>query len=823
MQIPGYRIIRRIAQGGMSTVYLAIQISVGRVVALKVMSPTLNGDPAFSERFQREANIVGQLSHPNIVSIYDIGRHNNLNYIAMDYLAGGSVQDKMKEGLTPEDALRVTREIASALDHAHEKGYIHRDIKPENILFRADNSAVLSDFGVAKTVSAAKVTNAGTVVGTPHYMSPEQTRGKVVDARSDIYSLGVVFYEMLTGAVPYQGDQAVAIAIKHLAAPIPRLPEQFKAYQKLLDKLLSKEPDQRFQRGRDLVEAIEKLENDSKSSGAALEPQTDSVQIFILLKQLLAATLVALRNQLARLGAYLNTLRWTPKRGIYRFTGAEPVNTVSAESQTSANTVAATRIQKMATLSLINVRSQRLASWVLLSALIGTLAWALIDVGNEAGDELVAAPPPLVANAEHRAPTAVHQDPPLVADATESVQLPPNDDPVVVESPRDATPTASEPHVVHTDDSATEVETPVDELPTEEVPAEATIGAGARDAETDEVTDDEVVAESTAPAAPTPAPRFALTVEPTPANARVRIMNIRERYHPGIRLQPGRYQIEVSRAGYRTHLEWITLGKANKRYPVRLARTATPGSTFSSEKNTGDAGPEMVVVPAGAFTMGSDSQSSSQPLRRVNIEAPFAISKYEITFEQYEKFARATNRPLPGDNRWGTANRPVIYVSWESASAYAQWLSNVTGQRYRLPSEAEWEYVARTGENRDYWWGNDSGGANGRANCRRGCYSDHAGLLSSRTAPVDAYPASDFGVHNMAGNVAEWVQDCYQNHYAGTPTDGSAFEWEGCTRRVLRGGSHRNHVNDITSHRREHETPDYYGDHVGFRVVMELQ
>src|SRR5690606_19431386 len=261
MQIPGYRIIRKIAQGGMSTVYLAIQISVGRVVALKVMSPALNGDPTFSERFQREANIVGQLSHPNIVSIYDIGRHNSLNYIAMDYLPGGSIHDKMLTGINEELALRILREIASALDHAHSKGYVHRDIKPENILFRDDNSAILTDFGFARALlGGARHTHAGTVVGTPHYMSPEPTRGKTVDARSDLYSLGIVFFEMLTGSVPYQGEEPVTIALKHLASPIPTLPQTSMHLQPILDKLLNKEPDKRYQRGNELVADLEALE-----------------------------------------------------------------------------------------------------------------------------------------------------------------------------------------------------------------------------------------------------------------------------------------------------------------------------------------------------------------------------------------------------------------------------------------------------------------------------------------------------------------------------------------------------------------------------------
>ena len=258
LQIPGYRIIRKINQGGMSTVYLAIQMSVGRIVALKVMNPSLTSDPAFSERFQREATIVGQLSHPNIVAIYDIGRSEDLNYIAMDYLPGGSVHDKMINGLTGEEALKVTKEIANALDHAHEKGYIHRDIKPENILFRADNSAVLSDFGVAKgIVGVSRATHVGTVVGTPHYMSPEQARGQPVDSRSDLYSLGVVFFEMLTGALPYQGEDAVTIALKHISAPIPKLPVQYQIYQKLLDKFLAKDPSQRFQSGHEVSVAID--------------------------------------------------------------------------------------------------------------------------------------------------------------------------------------------------------------------------------------------------------------------------------------------------------------------------------------------------------------------------------------------------------------------------------------------------------------------------------------------------------------------------------------------------------------------------------------
>ena len=302
----------------MSTVYLAIQLSVGREVALKVMSPALNADPIFSERFQREANIVGQLSHPNIISIYDIGCYKNLNYIAMDYLPGGSLHDRMSKGISVREAIRICREMALALDHAHEKGYMHRDVKPENILFREDDSVVLSDFGVAKTVSSSsRMTHTGTVVGTPHYMSPEQARGKTSDGRADIYGLGIVLFEMLTGTVPYKAEEAVAIAIKHLTAPVPVLPTQHSLYQPLLNSLLAKETDDRLQRGRDVVEAIDRLESRNGGNSGVFIANTDptAVQILSLVRALFITSSSALANSFR--DASIWRLRWNRSIGLH--------------------------------------------------------------------------------------------------------------------------------------------------------------------------------------------------------------------------------------------------------------------------------------------------------------------------------------------------------------------------------------------------------------------------------------------------------------------------------------------------------------------------
>src|SRR5690625_6480823 len=191
---------------------------------------------------------------------------------------------------------------------------------PVNSLFLEDVSAVVTYFGVAKTVLiASRMTNAGTVVGTPHYMSPEQTRGKPVDGRADIYSLGVVFYEMLTGQVPVQAEEAVAVAVKHVTAPIPRLPSQYQPYQKIIDNQLPNEPEDRFQRGRDLVRAIDALEG-SAGLPADLLTSTDSsrVQILSLLKALLSTTYQAAAALGRQYLSWLKSLRWPPRRGPYR-------------------------------------------------------------------------------------------------------------------------------------------------------------------------------------------------------------------------------------------------------------------------------------------------------------------------------------------------------------------------------------------------------------------------------------------------------------------------------------------------------------------------
>lgn len=262
IQIPGYTIVREIGKGGMATVYLAIQESFGREVALKVMAPHLAAEPGFADRFGSEAKMVASLSHPHIVTVYDVGSYNNYHYLAMEYHTGGDLSEKIDRlDLTPPESLKIIKELADALGLAHSKGVVHRDIKPDNVLFRAhNNDAILTDFGIARNMQAeSNLTQIGSTVGTPKYMSPEQARGMKVDGRADLYSLGVMLYEMLTGKPPFSAGDTISLAIKHCQEPVPPLPEHLRRYQPLLSKLLAKEVKNRFQNGLEVMVAIDAL------------------------------------------------------------------------------------------------------------------------------------------------------------------------------------------------------------------------------------------------------------------------------------------------------------------------------------------------------------------------------------------------------------------------------------------------------------------------------------------------------------------------------------------------------------------------------------
>ncbi|WP_020394429.1 serine/threonine-protein kinase [Thiolinea disciformis] len=256
-----YDIKQILGQGGMATVYLAEHILLKQSRAIKLMAAEMSQDNLLEARFIREGQIITRLQHPHIVTIYDIGLSDAGYFMVMEYLSGGSLKDKIKQKgrLSQEESLSIARQMGSALDYAHQQGVIHRDVKPANILFRENDIAVLSDFGVSKQRDyAGDLTRVGyTMLGTPRYMSPEQITAMPVDGRSDLYSLALIFYEMLTGKTAIQGDTTVQIMREHTLEPSPTLPSPYQHFQAVLNKALAKQAEDRYASAGQFIDALE--------------------------------------------------------------------------------------------------------------------------------------------------------------------------------------------------------------------------------------------------------------------------------------------------------------------------------------------------------------------------------------------------------------------------------------------------------------------------------------------------------------------------------------------------------------------------------------
>ena len=270
--IPGYRILRVIGHGGMSTVYLAEQLSLERKVALKVMLAEALADEVSRARFENEARTIARLEHPNIVGIHEVGRTaDGLPYYAMPYLARGHLAQRKLAGDQPKVAA-IVRPLLQALEYAHLRGVVHRDVKAENVLFDDADRPMLADFGIAlRRGGGPRLTSAGLAVGSTAYMPPEQARGNEVDRRADLYSIGVLTWELLVGTLPYNAGDALAMALKHLQDPIPRLPSVLKHWQGFFDKALAKRPEDRYGSAREMLDALDEIERRAGRGFVAVE------------------------------------------------------------------------------------------------------------------------------------------------------------------------------------------------------------------------------------------------------------------------------------------------------------------------------------------------------------------------------------------------------------------------------------------------------------------------------------------------------------------------------------------------------------------------
>ena len=260
VKLPGYEILRELARGGMSTVYLARQLPHDRLVALKIMAADWLEQPELCERFLSEGEMVARLEHEHIIHVFDIGNHFSDYYISMEFASGGTLDQRIQEGIALPQSVEILRCVANALGYAHENRIIHRDIKPANVLFREDDTPILSDFGIAKVIdTTSEFTKLNLQAWTPAYASPETLQGQPSDFRSDLYSLGVMFYEMLTQKKPYKSEDAFAEAYMHVNQPVPRLPSPCARAQPIIDRLMAKDPGERFSSAYALIVGIDNI------------------------------------------------------------------------------------------------------------------------------------------------------------------------------------------------------------------------------------------------------------------------------------------------------------------------------------------------------------------------------------------------------------------------------------------------------------------------------------------------------------------------------------------------------------------------------------
>src|SRR3954466_685184 len=274
-----YRIVRKIGAGGMADVYLAEDQELGRRVAIKILNGRHANDAQFIERFRREAKNAAALNHPNIVSIYDRGEAEDTYYIAMEFLDGRTLKELIvSRGAAPINvAIEYARQILSALRFAHRHGIVHRDIKPHNVLVDAEGRVKVTDFGIARA-GTSQMTETGSIVGTAQYLSPEQARGGEIDQRSDLYSLGIVLYELVTGKTPFEGDTPVEIAMKHLSAT-PQKPSELRSdippeLDMVIMRALAKDPDERYQSADEMESDLERVARGARGPAATAAPPT---------------------------------------------------------------------------------------------------------------------------------------------------------------------------------------------------------------------------------------------------------------------------------------------------------------------------------------------------------------------------------------------------------------------------------------------------------------------------------------------------------------------------------------------------------------------
>ena len=696
-EIPGYRVLRRIGKGGMSQVYLGVQESLDRQVAVKVMSPAALTDEISKQRFEHEARTIAKLEHPCIVGIHEVGRtRQGLLYYVLPYLAKGHLGQR---DFTQDEhrAIEVLRSLLSALEYAHARGIVHRDVKAENVLFDNADRPLLTDFGIALSKrDQTRITTAGLAVGSGGYMAPEQARGEVVDGRADLYSVGVLAYELLMGRLPYQAADPLALALMHAQDPVPRLPPEKKHWQPFLDRAMAKSPDNRYRNAQQMLGALNQI-----ASGKPADPKLDLGKFGAFFK----ARWKPMVSGLAGVALVVVTLVWLQRER------PDDAPTDFFTVQDSAPAAAAPPVAAP-------VESPAPAP-----APAGTTTpvdTALAHAAQAPAPGLL--PVPFAQVTAEVTVVALDYDPTRVGARElaaarrqidrQRLSLPPGDN--AMQSLREAYDLA---------------------------PREPALPRLA----------DEVVAfyakrvnDAVAAGKDDEARENYERVAPFVADLR------REEGKPWVALRDGLVPALLTRL--QDSLKALDADAVDR---TKALATALEVTSQSLEP----AWSQAVALPkAGDALKDAGVAMVLTAVPRGN-RAGLATMRSEVTRSEYAAFASGTGRPAsrcrnrlapislkkrswdnPGFSQSG--NHPVVCVSYDDARAYAQWLSRRTGNDYRLPTRGEWTPLAA---------GRGAGDA-----CRDGRVS----CGSEGTVAATQGPASALGLTGIRGNAREWLSDC---------------------------------------------------------------
>ncbi len=815
-----YEVVREIGRGGMAIVFLAKDTRLERKVALKLLPQEIAMDKNFTERFIREAKIAAQLAHPNIIQIHDVDKVGEFTFYSMSFIEGISLADIIKKGgaLSPKVLTRLGIQICFALQQAHEKDVIHRDIKPENILINRKRMPIVVDFGIARAMSDSRLSSTGMFIGTPQYMSPEQIQGTEVDARSDIYSMGVMLYEMATGAPPFKGMDTAALMYKHVhETPTPphelnsRISEPLSA---VIMKALEKKPEDRVQSAMDLGRMLHEI---TKSSAAATTGQNEA-----------EAAPVEKQDDEKKAdddGAGKTMLMSKKPKSM------KPADEEEEEKTADGGTI---EMKKPVKKQQTTEEEEKRGTPMILQAL---LIAGLLSIAIFGSLKLLQKPTetiPITAAGPDRqasAPAADESPSPDEGQSTrEEAETPqpssaqpqpgPRAEPTPAAentTPAPEQPSREAPPVERRTAPAPEQRTPAPSTATareSEPPAPVAPPARERPRTVEAPSSEDPAASRETPAgtveeeqpAPPPATSPTVSRNASQAAASAPVSEPEQTEAPEPAAEPSGRP-----AGSSTESETGLL--ARRVEPETSAPAPTPEPAPATPATS--TAIYWVSIPGGTFEMGDfigdlRSELLCQPVHRVTV-SPFEMSRDEITVAQYKVFIAETGHPEPPQWRVQLMHpkRPVIYVSWHDANAFAGWLDA------RLPTEAEWEFAARGGMQRQkYPWGSEPPA--GRANLGNEWGNDGDGWRR-HLQPPGTFPANPYGLNDMAGNVWEWTADRfgpYQPGLAVNPAGAPAGNL-----RVMRGGAWNSTDSFVRNAVRGPSDPNFKGPHVGFRVT----